>query len=68
MSDKNYYYTAKNVSEILGVSESHAYRLIRDLNEHLREMGFISISGRIPKAFFHENFYLETRNHRDIEE
>ena len=36
-----------DVMEILGVSESYAYKLIRKLNKEMQEMGFQTIQGRI---------------------
>ena len=37
---------AKEVAEILGVSEGKAYSVIRDLNKELKERGFITEIGR----------------------
>ena len=45
------------VAEELGVSVPYAYKLIRELNEELRETGCITIAGRIDRKFFHEKFY-----------
>ena len=36
-----------DVEEILGVSESYAYKLIRKLNKEMQDMGFQTIQGRI---------------------
>ena len=46
-----------DVMEILGVSESYAYKLIRKLNKEMQEMGFQTIQGRIDTKFFYEHFY-----------
>lgn len=43
-----------DVMEILGVSESYAYKLIRKLNKEMQEMGFQTIQGRIDTKFFYE--------------
>lgn len=45
------------VAEELGVSVPYAYKLIRCMNEELKETGCITISGRIDRKFFHEKFY-----------
>ena len=45
------------VAEELGVSVPYAYKLIRELNEELRETGCFTIAGRIDRKFFHEKFY-----------
>lgn len=50
------------VAEVLGVSKPYAYKLIRKMNEELKETGCITISGRIDRKFFSEKFYA-TKNH-----
>ena len=49
------------VAEELGVSQSYAYKLVRQLNKELAETGCIIIPGRIDRKFFHEKLY-GTRN------
>lgn len=46
--------TAKEVAEIMGVSEGKAYGVIRELNAQLRSQGYITISGKVNRAFFEE--------------
>ena len=48
------------VAEELGVSVPYAYKLIRSMNEELKNTGCITISGRIDRKFFHEKFYGTT--------
>ncbi|MBS7340146.1 MAG: DNA-binding protein [Lachnospiraceae bacterium] len=50
-----------DVEEILDVSESYAYKLIRKLNKEMKAMGFQTIPGRIDTKFFYEHFY-QTKN------
>ena len=45
------------VAEELEVSMSYAYKLIRQMNKELEKTGYITISGRIDRKFFHEKFY-----------
>lgn len=45
------------VAKELGVSESYAYKLVRQLNKELSETGCIVIPGRIDRKFFHEKLY-----------
>ena len=56
-----------DVEEILGVSESYAYKLIRKLNKEMQDLGFQTIQGRIDTKFFYEHFY-QTQNYerRDV--
>ena len=49
--------TANDVANELGVSKGHAYKVIRILNEELREKGFVVITGKIPRAFWEKKFY-----------
>lgn len=51
------YYTALEVKEMLGVSRGKAYKIIREMNEQLKAMGYIVVSGKIPKKFFDEHCY-----------
>lgn len=51
------YYTALEVAEILGVSRTKAYKIVKELNAELQEKGYIVIAGRIPKRYFEERCY-----------
>lgn len=51
------FYTAKEVSEMLDISQSKAYQLIKNLNTELDEKGYITIAGKVPKAYFNEKCY-----------
>ena len=55
--NKNYMIGVDEVSEELGVSRGHAYKVIRDLNEELSSKGFIVVAGKIPRAFWETKFY-----------
>lgn len=48
---------AKEVAEELGISEAHAYKLVRDMNKELSKEGFMTISGRVSRKYFQEKFY-----------
>lgn len=52
-----YVLTAKDVSEICGISASKAYQTIRKLNMELEERGFITFAGKVSKAYFYERMY-----------
>lgn len=47
----------EEVAEELDISVPYAYKLIRKMNEELKKIGCIIISGRIDRKFFHERFY-----------
>ena len=48
------YYTAKEVAEIVGASESWAYKTIRRLNDELSKKGYLITPGVINKRYFEE--------------
>ena len=48
------YVTAREVSELLGVSEGKAYAVIRELNAQLKAAGYIVIAGKVNRAYFIE--------------
>lgn len=50
----------EDVAQELGISKSHAYKVIHQLNAELREKGYLTISGRVNRTFFMEKFYYNT--------
>ena len=49
--------TAHDIMDALGVSESVAYAMIRQLNAELKEKGYLIIRGKVSRKFFEEHFY-----------
>ena len=43
-------YNAKELGEVLGCSESKAYQCIRQMNDELKEKGFLVLRGKVPAA------------------
>ncbi|WP_243447578.1 transcriptional regulator [Clostridium tetani] len=54
---KSSFYKVNDIKEILGISESKAYKVIQQLNRELKEMGYITIAGRVPIKYFKEKYY-----------
>ena len=46
------YVTEEEAAEILGVSTGYAYKIIRGLNEELKEKGYRMILSRLVDTFF----------------
>jgi len=55
--EKKIYYTAEEISEMLGISMGTSYRIIRNLNKDLKIKGFIVIAGKLPIKYFEEKYY-----------
>ena len=54
---ENQFMRADEVAKELGISSSYAYKLIRQLNQELKERGFLTISGRISRDYLRERLY-----------
>lgn len=54
---KEQYLTAKEIAETMGVSDGKAYAIIRDLNKELKEAGYLTVSGKVPVAFFKKKYF-----------
>lgn len=50
-------YGAKELGELLGVSESKAYQLIRTMNAELQRDGFLTVRGKVPAAYVSKRFF-----------
>lgn len=44
----------EEVADILDISKSHVYKIVRKLNDELKEKGFLTIAGRVNKQYFLE--------------
>ena len=51
------YYSAAELSDMLGISLGYGYRLCKLLNDELKSNGFLTISGRVPRGYFIERWY-----------
>lgn len=49
--------SSKEVAEMLGISQSHSYRIVREMNKELQEKGFMTIAGKVSRRYFQEKFY-----------
>ncbi|MCI9450022.1 MAG: hypothetical protein HFE30_07205 [Clostridiales bacterium] len=57
----------RDVEQILEVSESKAYDIIRKLNEELQSMGYLTIAGKVSAAFFQKKLYGVSVDNREGE-
>ena len=52
MASYNYMMSADEVAQELNCSKSYAYKLVKAMNKELAAQGYITMAGRIPKAFW----------------
>lgn len=50
---------ANDVKDILKVSRSMGYKVIRNLNTELEDKGFLTVQGRIPIEYLCERYMLD---------
>jgi hypothetical protein len=50
-------YDAHDVMEVLRVSESKAYKIIKQLNCELEKDNFLTIRGKVPIAYLQKRFF-----------
>lgn len=51
-------YEVDDVSKLLLISKSKAYKIIKKLNDELENKGFIIIRGKVPIKYFKERFLI----------
>lgn len=54
---KQSFMRVEEVATELDVSKSHAYKIVQKLNAELKEMGYLTISGRVNRKYFMEKLY-----------
>ena len=43
--------TASEVAEIMGISRSKAYQIVREMNRELKSQGYLTVAGKCPPVF-----------------
>lgn len=54
MADNSIFMRVNEVAKILDVSESYAYKIMKQLNKELAEKNKIVVSGRVNRKYFYE--------------
>ena len=57
MAEEKRFLNVEDVASVMECSKSVAYTIIRQLNDELKEKGFIIIHGRINAKYFYERVY-----------
>ena len=57
MANYCYMISAKGIAKELNCSKSHAYKIVKELNKELAGQGYITMAGRIPRAFWAKKMY-----------
>ena len=52
MSEEKIFMRVDEVAEPLGISKSHAYKIVHQLNKVMAQMGYITVSGQVNRKYF----------------
>lgn len=53
---------AEDVMQITGLKITKSREIIRDLNDELKEKGYLTIQGRVPEKYFYDRYFPESRS------
>ena len=59
--------TIMSVDEVaaeLGISKSYAYKVVQELNQELKNMGYLTLSGRINRQYFMKKVCYSEKDER----
>lgn len=57
MADYKYMMNADDVARELNCSKSHVYKLVRRMNAELAQQGYLTMAGKIPRAYWAKKMY-----------
>ena len=57
MADYKYMMNVDDVARELNCSKSHAYKLVRRMNAELPQQGYLTMAGKIPRAYWAKKMY-----------
>lgn len=57
MADYQYMMSADDVAQELNCSKSHAYKLVKSMNDELASQGYITMAGKMPRAYRAKKMY-----------
>jgi predicted transcriptional regulator len=57
MANYQYMMSADDVAKELSCSKSHAYKLVKLMNKELESQGYITMAGRVPRAYLAKKMY-----------
>lgn len=54
--------SVQEVAEELGVLKSYAYRVVKQLNEELKQKGYLTVAGWVNAQYFHKKICYNERH------
>ena len=60
------FYTADDIAEIMQISKPKAYEIIRNLNDELNRMGYLTVKGRVNSTFFYKKINYQEEGEEEF--
>lgn len=57
--------TAEEVAKEMNVSRAYAYKIIRQLNQEMQDMGYITVAGKVNRKYFMKKVNYEDSNRKE---
>lgn len=57
MTKQQYMLSVEDVAKELNCSKSHAYKLVKNMNAELASQGYITMAGKVPRAYYAKKMY-----------
>lgn len=57
MMNNMFMLNVNEVAEMLKVSKAQAYKVIRIFNNELKEQGYFTVTGKVPRAYLEKRIY-----------
>lgn len=59
--EEKLFYTKNDICQILGISDSKAYQMMRQLNAELTKSGYMTVRGRVPAEYFEKRVGIKRK-------
>ena len=56
-NNQSMFIKAAEICELMEVSPSFAYKVIKDLNKELTDKGYLVVSGKVSRKYFYERYF-----------
>lgn len=55
----NLFLTVRDIMDLLGIKETKAYDIIKTLNSELNDHGYMTVTGKVNRAYFEQRFLYQ---------
>jgi hypothetical protein len=59
--EEKLFYQKDDICQILGIADTKAYKIIKQLNAELEKSGYITVRGRVPAEYFEKRVGIKRK-------